>query len=280
MTEEIDYGSRVLANLVKKVALLDTRYEYRGGNSAMNFKNRLAIVTGGGQGIGKEICLKLVGSKAKVIIFDVNEESFNKTVEEIRAIEGEILAFKVDVTKYEEVKKAVSHVIDKYKGIDILVNNAGIARDSLLLRMKKEDWHKVLDVNLTGVFNCLKAVIRCMMKQRYGRIVNISSIIGLRGNIGQANYSAAKAGIIGLTKSAARELGRYGISVNAVAPGFIDTAMTRELDKEIVDKIISQIPLLRIGKPEEVASLVTYLASEEAGYITGEVIRIDGGMAM
>jgi len=246
----------------------------------MNFKNRLAIVTGGGQGIGKEICLKLVKSKAKVIIFDVNEESFNKTVEEIRAIEGEILALKVDVTKYKEVKKAVSYVIDKYKGIDILVNNAGIARDSLLLRMKKENWHKVLDVNLTGVFNCLKAVIRCMMKQRYGRIVNISSIIGLRGNIGQANYSAAKAGIIGLTKSAARELGRYGISVNAVAPGFIDTAMTRELDKEIVDKITSQIPLLRIGKPEEVASLVTYLASEEAGYITGEVIRIDGGMAM
>ena len=246
----------------------------------MNLKNRLAIVTGGGQGIGKEICLELVRSKAKVIIFDVNEESFNKTVEEIRAIEGEILAFKVDVTKYEEVKKAVSYVIDKYKGIDILVNNAGIARDSLLLRMKKENWHKVLDVNLTGVFNCLKAVIRCMMKQRYGRIVNISSIIGLRGNIGQANYSAAKAGIIGLTKSAARELGRYGISVNAVAPGFIDTAMTRELDKEIVDKITSQIPLLRIGKPEEVASLVTYLASEEAGYITGEVIRIDGGMAM
>ncbi len=246
----------------------------------MNFKNRLAIVTGGGQGIGKEICLKLVKSKAKVIIFDVNEESFNKTVEEIRAIEGEILALKVDVTKYKEVKKAVSYVIDKYKGIDILVNNAGIARDSLLLRMKKENWHKVLDVNLTGVFNCLKAVIRCMMKQRYGRIVNISSIIGLRGNIGQANYSAAKAGIIGLTKSAARELGRYGISVNAVAPGFIDTAMTRELDKEIVDKITSQIPLLRIGKPEEVASLVTYLASEQAGYITGEVIRIDGGMAM
>jgi len=171
-------------------------------------------------------------------------------------------------------------VIDKYKGIDILVNNAGIARDSLLLRMKEENWHKVLDVNLTGVFNCLKAVIRCMMKQRYGRIVNISSIIGLRGNIGQTNYSAAKAGVIGLTKSAARELGRYGISVNAVAPGFIDTAMTRELDKEIVDKITSQIPLLRIGKPEEVASLVTYLASEQAGYITGEVIRIDGGMAM
>ena len=246
----------------------------------MNFKNRLAIVTGGGQGIGKEICLKLARSKAEVIIFDVNEESFNKTVEEIRAMEGKILAFKVDVTKYEELKKAVRYVIDKYKGIDILVNNAGIARDSLLLRMKKENWHKVLDVNLTGVFNCLKAVIRCMMKQRYGRIVNISSIIGLRGNIGQANYSAAKAGIIGLTKSAARELGRYGISVNAVAPGFIDTAMTRELDKEIVDKITSQIPLLRIGKPEEVASLVAYLASEEAGYITGEVIRIDGGMAM
>ena len=246
----------------------------------MNFKGRIGIVTGGGQGIGREICLRLARNKAKVIIFDVKEESFKKTVEEIREIDGNILALKVDVTKYEEVKKAVSYVIDKYEGVDILVNNAGIARDSLLSRMKEENWHKVLDVNLTGVFNCLKAVIRCMMKQRYGRIVNISSIIGLRGNIGQANYSAAKAGIIGLTKSAARELGRYGISVNAVAPGFIDTAMTRELDEKVVDRITSQVPLLRIGRPEEVASLVAYLASEEAGYITGEVIRVDGGMAM
>jgi 3-oxoacyl-[acyl-carrier protein] reductase len=246
----------------------------------MNFKGRVAIVTGGGQGIGKEICLKLAKDKAKIVIFDVNEESFNKTVEEIRAIEGEVLAFKVDVSKYEEVKKAVNCVIDKHKGIDILVNNAGIARDSLLLRMKEENWHKVIDVNLTGVFNCLKVVIRPMMKQRYGKIVNISSIIGLRGNIGQANYSAAKAGIIGLTKSAARELGRYGITVNAVAPGFIDTPMTRELDKKFIDRTVSQIPLARIGKPEEVASLVSYLISEQAGYITGEVIRIDGGMAM
>ena len=176
----------------------------------MDFDNRLAIVTGGGQGIGKEICLNLVKSKATVIILDVNEESFNKTLEEIRVIEGKSRAFKVDVTNYEEVKNAVDYVIDKHKCIDILVNNAGIARDSLLSRMKKENWQKVIDVNLTGVFNCLKAVTRCMMKQRYGRIVNISSIIGLRGNIGQANYSAAKAGIIGLTKSAARELGRYG----------------------------------------------------------------------
>lgn len=246
----------------------------------MDFKGRIAIVTGGGQGIGKEICLKLAKNRAKVVIFDVNEESFNKTVEEIRAIEGEALAFKVDVTKYEKVKKAVNCVIDKYKEIDILVNNAGIARDGLLLRMKEENWHKVLDVNLTGVFNCLKAVIRPMMKQRYGKIVNISSIIGLRGNIGQANYSAAKAGIIGLTKSAARELGRYGITVNAVAPGFIDTPMTRKLEKKFIDRTVSQIPLARIGKPEEVASLVIYLISEEAGYITGEVIRIDGGMAM
>ncbi len=246
----------------------------------MNFNNRLAIVKGGGQGIGKEICLRLARSKATVIILDVNEVSFSKTVEEIRGLKCKGGAFKVDVTNYEEVKNAVDNVIDKFKGIDILVNNAGIARDGLLSRMKKEDWQKVLDVNLTGVFNCLKAVTRCMMKQRYGRIVNISSIIGLRGNIGQANYSAAKAGIIGLTKSAARELGRYGISVNAIAPGFIDTAMTKKLDKKIVDRITSQIPLLRIGKPEEVASLVAYLASEEAGYITGEVIRIDGGMAM
>lgn len=246
----------------------------------MSLKNRIAIVTGGGQGIGKEICLRLAKSKVKIAIFDVNEEMSKEVVEEIRIRGGEAITFKVDVAKYEEVKEGVNSIIDKFKGIDILINNAGITRDSLLLRMKEENWYKVLQINLTGVFNCIKAVIRPMMKQKYGRIVNISSIIAIRGNIGQANYSAAKAGIIGLTKSAAREVGRYGITVNAVAPGFIDTAMTKKLNKELIDRIISQIPLQRIGKPEEVASLVAYLTSEEARYITGEVIKIDGGMAM
>jgi len=246
----------------------------------VNFKNRIAIVTGGGQGIGKKICLRLAKSKVKIVILDVNEELSKEVVEEIRIGGSEAIAFKVDVAKYEEVKGAINSIIDKFKSIDILINNAGITRDSLLLRMKEEDWHKVLQINLTGVFNCIKAVIRPMMKQKYGRIVNISSIIAIRGNIGQANYSAAKAGIIGLTKSAAREVGRYGITVNAVAPGFIDTAMTKKLNKELIDRIISQVPLQRIGKPEEVASLVAYLASEEASYITGEVIKIDGGMAM
>lgn len=246
----------------------------------MNLKDRTAVVTGGGQGIGREICLRLAKEKAKVAVFDVDEESSKKVAKEIAIEEGEALVVKVDVTEYEQVKRAISYVIDKFKGVDILINNAGITRDSLLLRMKKEDWHKVLEINLSGVFNCLRAVIRPMVKQGYGRIINISSIIGLRGNIGQANYSASKAGIIGLTKSAARELGRYGITVNAVAPGFINTAMTRKLRKELINKIISQIPLQRIGRPQEVANLVTYLASEEAGYITGEVIKIDGGMAM
>lgn len=246
----------------------------------MNLKDRTAVVTGGGQGIGREICLRLAKEKAKVAVFDVDEESSKKVAKEIAIEEGEVLVVKVDVTEYEQVKRAISYVIDKFKGVDILINNAGITRDSLLLRMKKEDWHKVLEINLSGVFNCLRAVIRPMVKQGYGRIINISSIIGLRGNIGQANYSASKAGIIGLTKSAARELGRYGITVNAVAPGFINTAMTRKLSKELINKIVSQIPLQRIGRPQEVANLVTYLASGEAGYITGEVIKIDGGMAM
>jgi len=246
----------------------------------VNFKNKIAIVTGGSQGIGKKICLRLAKSKVKIVILDVNEELSKEVVEEIRIEGSEAIAFKVDVAKYEEVKGAINSIIDKFKSIDILINNAGITRDSLLLRMKEEDWHKVLQINLTGVFNCIKAVIRPMMKQKYGRIVNISSIIAIRGNIGQANYSAAKAGIIGLTKSAAREVGRYGITVNAVAPGFIDTAMTKKLDKKLIERIISQVPLQRIGKPEEVASLVVYLASEEASYITGEVIKIDGGMAM
>jgi len=246
----------------------------------MNLKNRVAIVTGGGQGIGKKICLRLAENEAKVAVFDINEELSQEVVKKIKAKGGDALAVKVDVAKYEEVNKATRQVIDKFKGIDILINNAGITKDSLLLRMKEEDWNRVLQVNLNGAFNCLKAVLRYMMKQKYGRVVNISSIIGIRGNIGQANYSASKAGIIGLTKSAAREVGRYGITVNAVAPGFIDTAMTRRLNKEAVDAIISQVPLQRMGKPGEVASLVTYLVSEKAAYITGEVIKIDGGMAM
>ncbi len=246
----------------------------------MNLKNRVAIVTGGGQGIGKKICLRLAENKAKVAVFDVNEELSQEVVKKIKAKGGDALAVEVDVAKHEEVNEATRQVIDKFKGIDILINNAGITKDSLLLRMKEEDWNRVLQVNLNGAFNCLKAVLRYMMRQKYGRVVNISSIIGIRGNIGQANYSASKAGIIGLTKSAAREVGRYGITVNAVAPGFIDTAMTRRLNKEAVDAIISQVPLQRMGKPREVASLVTYLVSEEAAYITGEVIKIDGGMAM
>ncbi len=246
----------------------------------MNLKNRVAIVTGGGQGIGKKICLRLAENEAKVAVFDVNEELSQEVIKKIKAKGGDALAVKVDVAKYEEVNEATRQVIDKFKGIDILINNAGITKDSLLLRMKEKDWNRVLQVNLNGAFNCLKAVLRYMMRQKYGRVVNISSIIGIRGNIGQANYSASKAGIIGLTKSAAREVGRYGITVNAVAPGFIDTAMTRRLNKEAVDVIISQVPLQRMGKPGEVASLVTYLVSEKAAYITGEVIKIDGGMAM
>jgi len=246
----------------------------------MSLKGKVAIVTGGGQGIGRSIALRLASKKAKIAIFDIKQELARAVAEEIATNGGEAVSFQVDVSSMEEVRQAVNQTIDKFRHIDILVNNAGINKDRLFLRMEDEDWRRVLQINLSGTFNCMKVVLRPMVKNRYGRIVNVSSVVGIRGNVGQANYAASKAGIIGLTKSVAQEVSRYGVTVNAVAPGFIDTPMTRKLGEEKRQQFISQIPMGREGTPEEVADLVSYLVRDEAAYITGEIVRIDGGLAM
>ncbi|MBE0477798.1 3-oxoacyl-[acyl-carrier-protein] reductase [Candidatus Aerophobetes bacterium] len=247
----------------------------------MQLNSKVAVVTGGAQGIGMAVCQMFLKIGAKVAIFDVVQEPTPQIAKLTEMYEDALLFFKVDVSELTLVKEAVSKVIDKFSHIDILVNNAGITRDKLILRMREEEWDSVIQINLKGVFNCIKAVSPFMLRRKNGRIVNISSIIGLRGNAGQANYAASKAGIIGLTKSCAREFAARKITVNAVAPGFIQTGMTEKLmEKEKAKKFISQIPLGRVGSPREVASLIGYLCSDEASYITGEVIRIDGGLSM
>ncbi|GAB6098479.1 3-oxoacyl-[acyl-carrier-protein] reductase [Halanaerocella petrolearia] len=249
----------------------------------MEVKDKVALITGSSRGIGREIALKLAKKGAKIVInYPIESEAVNakEVASEVEELGAEAVTMKADVTDMKEVKKMVKKVKKECGNLDILVNNAGITRDTLLMRMKEEDWDDVLDVNLKGAFNATKAVSRLMMKQRSGRIINISSVVGLRGNAGQANYSASKAGLIGLTKSTARELAKRGVTVNAVAPGFIETAMTDELSDKVVEKMTDEIPMQFFGQPEDVANTVTFLASEEARYITGEVIRVDGGMAM
>lgn len=243
----------------------------------MDLKDKVAIVTGGAQGIGKEIALTLARAGAKVAILDLNQEKLDETLVEINA-ESKGLALKVDVTNLGDVEQNVNKIIDNLGRVDILVNNAGITKDSLFLRLSESDWDKVLAVNLKGAFNCTKAVTRQMVKQRYGKIVNISSVIGLMGNPGQANYAASKAGLIGLTKSLAKELGIRNINVNAVAPGYIKTAMTDALDDKVKDEMFKRIPLSRFGAPLDVAKAVCFLASSDADYITGQVLVIDGGL--
>lgn len=243
----------------------------------MEFENRVVIVTGGAQGIGKEIAREFAKNKAIVVLFDVNEDTLATTQKELAAL-SEILYFCVNVTNLAEVEENVNKVIDKVGKIDILVNNAGITKDNLLLRLKEEEWDKVLNVNLKGAFNCSKCVAKFMVKQRGGKIINISSIIGLMGNAGQANYAASKAGLIGLTKSLAKELGARNICVNSIAPGYIQTAMTERLDEKIKMSMLSRIPLGVFGQPSDVAAAVIFLASQGANYITGEVLVVDGGM--
>lgn len=244
-------------------------------------ENKVALVTGGSRGIGRSIALKLAEKGAKVAVnYAGREDAASETVNMIKQNGGEAFAIKANVSNGEEVQQMVKQVIETFGSLDILVNNAGITRDNLIMRMKEADWDDVISTNLKGVFNCTKAVTRQMMKQRKGRIINISSIVGVSGNPGQANYVAAKAGVIGLTKSTAKELASRNITVNAIAPGFIETEMTDELDDSLKEDMLRQIPLAAFGQPEDIANVVTFLASDVSKYITGQTIHVDGGMVM
>ncbi len=240
-----------------------------------------AIVTGGSRGIGRAVAVRLAKDGMNLVInYRGNSAAAEETERLCRELGAEVLLMQGDVSRAEDCEKLAAQAKEAFGRVDVLVNNAGITRDGLLARMTEEDFRAVLDVNLVGPWNMMKAVNRIMMKQRYGRIVNLSSVTGLMGNMGQTNYAAAKAGILGMTKSYAREVASRGITVNAVAPGFIDTDMTEAMPEGAKDKIITGIPMGRTGKPEDVAEAVAFLASEQAGYITGEVLRVDGGMAM
>lgn len=240
-----------------------------------------AIVTGGSRGIGRAVAVRLAKDGMNLVInYRGNSAAAEETERLCRELGAEVLLVQGDVSRAEDCEKLAAHAKEAFGRVDVLVNNAGITRDGLLARMTEEDFRAVLDVNLVGPWNMMKAVNRIMMKQRYGRIVNLSSVTGLMGNMGQTNYAAAKAGILGMTKSYAREVVSRGITVNAVAPGFIDTDMTEAMPEGAKDKIITGIPMGRTGKPQDVAEAVAFLASEQAGYITGEVLRVDGGMAM
>lgn len=246
-----------------------------------SLRGQAALVTGGSRGIGRSIALTLAQYGVKVAVnYSGSEDAARETVERIAELGSEGIALRGNVGSVEQAESLVKETLNTWGRIDILVNNAGITRDNLIMRMKEEEFDQVIETNLKGVFNCLKAATRPMMKQRYGRIINISSVVGVTGNPGQANYSAAKAGIIGLTKSAARELASRGITVNCIAPGFIDTDMTRQLSEEVRADLAKGIPLARLGLPEEIASAVLFLSSEGAAYMTGQTLHVDGGMYM
>ena len=246
----------------------------------MNLQGKVAIVTGGARGIGKAICEELAASGAVLAVVDVLPEVAQQTATEFRSRGVKAEAFVANVAVYTDVSRMVDEVLARFGQIDILVNNAGITRDGLIVRMKDEDWDAVLAVNLKGTFNCIKAVARPMMKAHAGKIINIASIVGVMGNAGQANYSASKAGVIGLTKSAAKELASRNVTVNAVAPGYIQTEMTHKLSEEARQAFLKVTPLGRAGTPEDVARVVVFLASSAADYVTGQTIHVDGGMVM
>ena len=248
----------------------------------MKLENRVAIVTGGARGIGKKICEVFLMEGALVYIFDVDESEGTKTVNELNKTcrDSKINFFKVDITDEESVRKSIEEIINSEGKIDILVNNAGITRDNLILRMSLEDWKKVIDINLTGAFICSKYTVRHMVKARRGKIINISSIVGVHGNAGQCNYSASKAGIIGLTKTLAKEFAGRNILVNAIAPGYIQTEMTEKLSDTIKEKLMELIPTGRLGSVDDVAKTALFLAGDDSDYITGTVINVDGGMGI
>jgi 3-oxoacyl-[acyl-carrier protein] reductase len=247
----------------------------------MRFENQVAVVTGAGRGIGHAIALRLAQEGARVASVSRTEANAQKTAQEINALRANAAkAYAVDVADHSAVQKIGAAILEEFGRVDILVNNAGVTRDSLSMRMSVEDWDTVLNTNLKGAFNFVQAMMRTMIKQRSGRIINISSVIGLIGNAGQANYAASKAGIIGLTKSLARELASRGITVNAIAPGLIETDMTGVLSDEVRQSILQKVPLGRLGQPDDIAAAVAYLASAEASYVTGQVLTVDGGMVM
>ncbi len=241
-------------------------------------ENKVAIVTGGAQGIGKATVEKFAAEGATIIIWDVDDAKGNKLSDDLRLQKVTIKFMKVNVADFQEVEKAILQIINEFGKIDILVNNAGILRDGTLVKMTPEQWQQVIDVNLTGVFNCTKAVAPYMIEKQYGRIINATSVVGLYGNFGQTNYVATKAGVIGMTKVWARELGRKGINVNAIAPGFIATEMVASMPEKVITMMKEKTPLGRLGKPEDIANAYCFLASDEASFINGTVLSVDGGV--
>lgn len=246
----------------------------------MRFKDKVCIITGGARGIGKECAIIFAREGAKTIIFDINEEELNKTISEIKNEGNYIEGYLVDITLFDKVNEVVKSIYDNHKRIDILVNNAGITRDNFLLKMSKEDWDLVLAVNLTGTFNLTKAVIPYMYEKESGVIINVSSVVAIYGNIGQTNYIASKAGVIGMTKGWAKEFGKKGIRVNCVAPGFIKTPMTEKVPDKVIEIMISKTPLGRMGEAVEVAKAICFLASDDASFITGAILNVDGGLTI
>ena len=242
-------------------------------------ENKIAVITGAGRNIGKSIALAFAAEGAKIVVIDVNDNDGGNVVNEIKALGSEAIYIHCDISNSVDVDSMVQSVQEKFNRIDILINNAGVTRDTLIIRMSDDDWNKVIAINLTGTFLCSRAVTKLMIAQKSGKIVNISSIVGLMGNAGQVNYSSSKAGVIGLTKSLARELASRNINVNAIAPGFVESDMTAKLNEEQRKKLMDQVPLKRSAKPEEIANVAKFLVSSDADYITGQVISVDGGMA-